>query len=373
VIGPSFASTLPSNLSATWSYLGVDSDQPFARTNAAVAFDPGQGLGLLFGGKDASGTFLNDTYVNDGDFPGKWAESPNALLQSPPALANAGLVYDSGLRGFLLFGGELANGSAYGGTWEFANFAWTDLSANLSLAPPSSAWPAMAYDPLTRTTVLLVSTQPGVMWTFGSGRWSSVLLGPTSPPTSSPSLVWDDALGSLVLFGGAASGTGSQGLDATWIYNAGGWQQSNGTTAPSAEVHPPMAFDPRIPGVLLLSEGGASPTWTFTSSGWAASSMTAAPFDRSGSMLYYDSNTAFDILFGGAEPNATVPGDEWGWSVPPPYSDPTLEAAPIGVTTWIEVAAVIAIPVAAALILRRRPPRKLPTDAPAAAPSAAAA
>ncbi|MCI4354685.1 MAG: hypothetical protein L3K06_04900 [Thermoplasmata archaeon] len=366
-----FHSAASDNLSGAWTSLGTDSDQPFARTGAALSFDRGQGLGVLFGGRDGPGNVLNDTWVNDGDFPGKWVEPESGPGLSPPALYDAGLTYDTAVDAFVLFGGTLSNGSGYGGTWEFADFHWIELTGILSFSPPPDRAPAMAFDPLAGQVVLLSSADPAATWLFGAGGWTRTTPTPAPPPRSAAAAAWDDVLGGVLVFGGQSAGTDPQPFGDSWTYDSAGWHRINGSAAPPAEAHPMMAFDPRIPGVLLLDEVGGAATWTLTASGWTAGSPALVSPQRPLGALYYDANTGYDIQFGGTDANGTVQADEWGWSVPPPFQDPTLGAASVPVSTWIEVGAIVALPIAIALLLRRRPPRSLPTDAPATAPNAA--
>ena len=365
------ATSLNSSLSGTWTPFAPSSGQPFGRADAAVAFDPVEGLGVLFGGRAANGTVLNDTWVNDGDYPGKWGAAPYAAHVAPPPLLDAALTFDGILNEFLLFGGRLADGAPYNGTWVFGNFAWTNLTGHLALAPPVDPDPTMAFDATEGQVVLVSSSDPGATWTFGPGGWTGLRSTEQLPPIANATAVADPLTEGVLLFGGQTHGPDPVALNETWMFQSGGWQRASGTAAPPAETRPSMAYDPRIPGVLLYSSATTVATWTYTSTGWAQWPGGPLPTARTDAQLYYDSDASYDSLFGGVAANGSVDADNWGWSVPPTVLTPTLGAAAIGLDTWVEVGAVIAVPIVVALLLRRRPPRAKPTDAPAAAASTA--
>jgi len=359
------------SLSGTWTMFAPTSGQPFARTGAALAFDPVEGLGVLFGGRAANSSLLNDTWVNDGDYPGEWGSTPVPDIVSPPPLLDAALTFDPTFNEFLLFGGKLANGTAYGGTWSFGGFQWTDLTGNLRTSPPPDPSPAIAYDALTGEVVLVSSSDPGATWTFGAGGWTDLPIAEWLAPRTAPTALADPSTGGVLLFGGSTIGSEPQPLNATWMFLSSGWEPVTSGTAPPPEARPAMAYDPRIPGVLLFSSTSTVSTWVYTSTGWSEWPGGTMPPARAGAELYYDSDADYDSLFGGAAVNGSTFSDNWGWSVPPVVLTPTLGAASIGFTTWVEVAAVIAVPIAVVLILRRRPPRTKPVDAPASAAAAA--
>ena len=367
----SLAAPAGSNLSGGWTQFAPVTGQPFQRAGAALAFDPVEGLGVVFGGRAANGTLLNDTWVNDGDFPGRWGAAPYTLHVAPPPLFDAAMTFDTTLNEFLLFGGSLANGTAYNGTWVFSSFAWVDLSGHLPAAPPADRSPTMAFDPATGEVLLVSSADPGATWSFGSGGWTALPSSEWPTPTVNATAVEDPSLGGVLLFGGQSVGSGSDPVNSTWTFLSAGWQSVATARAPPSEARPALSYDQRIPGVLLYSGLSNPSAWTYTSTGWAPWTSSPVPPARADAQLYYDSDASYDSLFGGIAANGSIDADNWGWSVPPVVLTPTLGAASIGTATWVEVGAIIAVPMVAALILRRRPPRAKPTDAPVASASAA--
>ena len=265
--------------------------EPAARSGAALAFDPVEGLGVLFGGRAGNATILNDTWVDDGDTPGHWGLAPHAIHVAPPPLLNAAMAFDATLNEFLLFGGELADGRAYNGTWAFGSFQWTNLTANLRSSPPADLSPTMAFDPSTGEVVLVSSADPGATWTFGSGGWNQLPATDwVEPPVVNATAIEDPLFGGVLLFGGDSPGTGSPPLNGTWSFLDVGWVGAARPVAPPAEARPAMSYDPRIPGVLLYSSAASVSTWTYTATGWNPVLGGPLPPARTGTQLYYDSD-----------------------------------------------------------------------------------
>jgi hypothetical protein len=353
----------------TWVFVSEPAGQPFGRSMAALAFDPIQGLGLLFGGRDPGGTALGDTWVDDGDFPGHWSEFTDPDLASPPPLSAAALAWDAADHYFVLFGGTTANGTPYGGTWTFLNFAWTDISANQTSSPPPTALPTMAYDPSDGEIILSDPGNTTATFAFQAGQWRE--LSPSIAPGPRTGALFVDATtsGGAILFGGGSPATGTA-LNDTWNFSGGDWHPASGTSPP-ASSGPVGAWDPRVGGVVAFL-GNCQETWAFVNGTWTPlnSPGATAPNVTTGESMYYDSVTAYDILFGGTDAFGHTPYGTWGWNIPAPFRDPTLTSAPVGTTTWIAVAVVVIVPILLAL-LWRRPPKPAATTAPVATPAAA--
>ncbi|MCI4354219.1 MAG: hypothetical protein L3K06_02500, partial [Thermoplasmata archaeon] len=335
--------TVPGDLSTAWTKLSEPAEQWVGLSGASLAFDPTHGLGILFGGRDPNGTLLNDTWLNDGDHPGQWAEAEGVANSSPPPLANAALTYEPATGDFLLFGGELASGAASGATWQLHDFTWTNLTAHLTLSPPPDPTPALAYDASEGDQVLLDSREPGATWTYSASGWQQLSPAAGPPARTAATLVSDAGGGGVILFGGISADLGRQALNDTWRFAGGAWTQIATASAPPAQGRPTMSYDPRIPGVLLVASSGSSRTWTLAGDAWSLWPTAPEPALRTESSLYYDSNTGHDILLGGIDAAGATLTEAWGWSVPPPPVDPTIGSAPIGTVTWIEIGAIVAV------------------------------
>jgi hypothetical protein len=381
LVGPTWAAAVPSTsdqlpasaaVAATgptgnnWSKLAYPGfAQPFGRAYAAVAFDPLGGVGVVYGGRSPNGGTLGDTWVNDGDIPGYWSNFTGTVTGTPPPLTNASLAYDGSDGYFVMFGGRLANGTASGATWELLGLHhWVDVTAFQSRSPPPQAGAGLAYDEADRTTVLLSGVGNSTTWTFRAGNWS------LAPTTGSPSprtgevFLYDPVDRALILFGGSS---GTRSWSDTWEFAGGAWRLLSPPTVPPAGGSTRGAWDPHGPGVLLFLGDQALSTWEYTNRTWSAASASGsdAPALRIGAQLYYDSVVLHDTLFGGVGgAGGTTYSDSWGWSVPQAPIDPTLSPAPISPAELGGLAAIVAVPIVVAWLLRRRPPRRLPVSVP---------
>ncbi|MCI4332246.1 MAG: hypothetical protein L3K01_00720 [Thermoplasmata archaeon] len=363
---PLVTSGLPAGNS--WTQAGPPPrPEPFARAYAAIAFDRLAGDGVVFGGRSVGGTTLNDTWVNDGDFPGSWVDKADDLTVSPPPLTNASLAYDRSDGYYVLFGGEFANGTASGQTWEFLGLdTWVDVTAFQAQSPPAQAGAGLAFDEADNTTVLFSGVGNVGLWTFERGNWSAAPYTKSPLPRSGEAFAYDPADRAIFLFGGSGNGT----IDETWEWSGGIWRDFTPASSPPESLVPRAAYDPHGSGMLLYLGDRTESTWEFANATWTnvAVEGTDTPSPRLGAQLYFDSIVNHDILFGGiAVTNGSILSDDWGWAVPAAPVDSTLFPIPLSTTEVGGLAVVIAVPVALAWFLRRRPPRRLPVSVPRAA------
>ena len=138
VPGPGAEATAPQ---ANWTQL-TPATKPPARAYASMAYDPGTGQLVLFGGYD--GGFLDDTWTWNGTIWTK--QSPTT---SPPARDSASIAYDPGTGQLVLFGGWDGN-NIHNDTWTWNGSTCTQQSPATS--PPLRLGASMAYDTGTGTT-----------------------------------------------------------------------------------------------------------------------------------------------------------------------------------------------------------------------------
>ena len=178
-----------------------------------MAFDPGLGQLVLFGGFDSPVGFYADTWTWDGT---TWTElHPPA---SPSARYGAQLVLDPGSQALLLFGGADA-ARVLGDTWSWDGITWTKEHPRRSPGPRSG----YGMDTLGRHVVLFGGSAPGRFygdtWVWRGATWTQ-LQSPDSPrPRTGVALVFDPPRREILLFGGYSQRDGAQGhfLDDTWV------------------------------------------------------------------------------------------------------------------------------------------------------------
>jgi hypothetical protein len=274
-------------LSDTWVWDGVSTwmsiatppgSTPSARSGAAMAEDSAAAV-LMFGGTDAKGSVLSDTWVFD------CTQNQWTLIQPttvPPGRTGAAMASSFGP---LMFGGR--NGSTYlGDTWQWTGTDWLLLHPAQSPAPRANA--AMALHVLTEPYIQHIS------------------------------------IFTEMLFGGTGSNNGVDvNFSDTWA-----WDQSNVTwiLQPPAATPPgttgPMATNVLTGQLLLFDPNGG--TWGNDGLSWAKKSPAVTPPARGGSEMQWNlsngiGNTSEILLFGGhASASGAKLNDTWVWLTPSP-------------------------------------------------------
>jgi hypothetical protein len=111
---------------------------PSARSEHAMAFDSARGVVVLFGGKAADGTLLNDTWEWNGT---QWSKQTPTTSPS----ARSGHALFASPAGVFLFGGDGASGPAADSLWGWDGTTWTP-AADAMPSPSPRAYSALASD-----------------------------------------------------------------------------------------------------------------------------------------------------------------------------------------------------------------------------------
>ncbi len=261
--------------SNAWAELSPAGSLPTARTGHALAYDPGTGKLIMFGGYDSTGDLeLNDTWAYD-PAANTWTEiTPTGDLPSPREGASLVLAPDTGA--LIMFGGYDDNGAQLSDTWAFypSTETWTNMS-------PASDVPS------------------------GRDRYS---------------MVYDPIASNMILFGGWADGTM---LGDTWLYDpiANAWTEVTPAGSPSARGGHHAVYDPVLRRVVLFGgwddNNELNDTWAYDPAAniWTdVSPAGGAPDGRDGYSMVYDETNRKFILFGGMdEPGDRDLGDTWAY------------------------------------------------------------
>ncbi len=200
-------------------------------------------------------------------------------VNGPPSRAGASLAYDFTDGYVLLFGGTTdftgsGQSPVIGDTWSYAQGIWTNLTPSLPTAP--------------------------------SARYDA-------------SMVFDQADGYVLLFGGDSADLGTNLLGDTWKFQSGAWTNltSTLTVSPSPRFGAQITFDAADNYVLLF--GGAynvcsficelytaQDTWTFSGGKWTELNPSVSPEGLDSGALAYDATTGYSVLFGGENGTAGV-------------------------------------------------------------------
>lgn len=257
--------------------------------------------------------------ASDAAAPLVWANVTSDARPAPGALDRASLAFDPNTANDLLFGGQAHSNwvSDTGGTWSYANGAWTELHPSLS--PPNASGDTMAYDPSQGAFVLVAQTvvsdqgnQPASTWEFANSDWSelnpNLVGGP--PGTSDGAMAYDPVDHMLVRFGGYQAANdvwGYQYSNATWVFEAGGWFNASSPTSPPQMVGPAMAYDPAEGGMVLFggtpfgSDGSSNlnQTWLWSNWTWTQLTLPWSPPHLTEAALEWDTTVGGLVLTGG--------------------------------------------------------------------------
>jgi len=182
----------------------------------------------------------------------------------------------------------------------------------------------MAYDP-SSSRVVLFGGWDGVdfndTWAYdvATGVWTELdPAGPVPPARHDHVMVYDDAAGKILLFGGIEKSTYAE-LDDTWAYDptANTWTNLEPTGAlPKSRCLHAMAYDPAAQKVILFGgsrRGGClEDMWAYdsTKNAWTKVDLTGdKPLARYGSRMVYDAGLGAMVLFGGSDGHLL--GDTW--------------------------------------------------------------
>lgn len=324
---------------ATWQPIAVQGGSPPARRDAAMVYDRARGRVVLFGGQDAGGQDLNDTWAFDLTSL-EWTALATGAATRPPARFSMVFGIEPSTQRLLISTGQDANG--------FFNDVWSfDLASNAwgEVTPSSPSEPAIRYgsgggifDPASFTqhdAVLMLShgfTFAGRFddtWSFdpASAAWTDE--SPVGPRPLRRCLHGATAVGPdrLVIFGGCASGFGPCPLGDTWVFDtsAGTWTDLTGSGAPAARFFPAMTTMGDGDDALLfggIAGSNRNDVWRLDSSSGAwfplAASGTPPSPRQSASLVWIDGQDpalggeacGHAILFGGAS-TAGARNDLW--------------------------------------------------------------
>jgi hypothetical protein len=174
---------------------------------------------------------------------------------------------------------------------------------------------AIAYDEAHHVTLMFGGTQASQLddtWQWDGATWTQ-LFPNTVPPASSGAMVYDAALGSLVLVLGDSGGA------QTWLWDGSDWsQRTPSSTGPTEVAGFGVAYDRgrrRVVyfGGTFMAGGLSNETWEWDGTTWQSIVSPLAPDPRTGVMLVYDEVLGRVVLFGGDESGSQRQSDTWEW------------------------------------------------------------
>jgi hypothetical protein len=233
------------------------------------------------------------------------------------------MVYDPATKDVVLFGGYDGS-SVLGDTWVWNGSTWSKLTP--SAAPSARESAAMVFDQASGQLLLFggivpVANAPSTFfndtWVWTGATWQQLQPASSPPARGFASIAYDATSKNVVLFGGASQGSY---LGDTWTWDGSTWAEAS-QTGPSARDVAAMATDPTTGHVVLFggnTNGTANlrlaDTWAWDGSSWTQRSPAVSPPARSFASMAYDPATASTVLFGGqTDSSGTSLGDTWTW------------------------------------------------------------
>jgi hypothetical protein len=138
----------------------------------------------------------------------------------------------------------------------------------------------------------------------------------TSPASAGPwprytNLVYDSTTDQVLLFGGSASGVGTNGD--TWIWEGTSWHEAHPTATPPNRDGGALADDPAHHVVVLFGGGNHDDTWLWDGRTWNQALPAHSPSVRTAAAMTYDAVHHVVVLFGGQGGGGGTLGDTWTW------------------------------------------------------------
>ena len=204
---------------------------PVQRGDAGFVYDEKYGVFIMYGGMSDVNPLrvLNETWVYDPAVDTWTLMSPEVC---PPRTYGCRFVYDNVNEVTLLWGGNLpqSEGDKLDDFWsyDYASNTWTMIETEEK--PPMRYWHYMAYD-RGAGKVVVFGGRPsydddlGDTWLYDytENRWTEVDSMVSPSPRQTSSMVYDESIGRVVLFGGFENGM--EALNETWVFDteAGEW------------------------------------------------------------------------------------------------------------------------------------------------------
>ena len=267
---------------------------------------------VLFGGAQATG-LLQGAYTSTNSV---WTQRISIL--NPALRSEAALAYDATRNDTVLFGGKDALGNALGDTWTFANNQWNYRPT--ATAPSARHGHAVAFDAKNGAVVLfggIDATQALLAdtWLWNGSTWQQASPAHAPSARQEHAMAYDPYRRRVVLFGGAAQ-AGLRNDVHEW--NGTDWTEvltavNNGVTwAPRARSQHAMGYDPVSDRIVVHSgqiDGGAvlTDTWAWDGSAWVQLlAGSNAPIYRKNAAMGRNAATQRLVAFGGSDGGARL-------------------------------------------------------------------
>lgn len=287
------------------------------RRTGGMAYHPVAGGLVMYGGLHTA--INNTTWLFAA---GTWTQLAPAT--TPPLRWGHKMVYDSRRNRIVTFGGRSPSTTVTANdTWEFDGTDWAQVFPTAS--PNARAFYGMAYDE-RRGKTIVYGTQSGSTigtsggnqtWEYDGTTWAQVITAFVPPGLESPALVYDKGRGVTVMFGGFNGTPPGTDYRTTWEYDGIDWVVKPTVNAPLTGYRTGIVYDDAR-GRVVLYGGYASATvqqktWEYDGNDWTLVLAGAGPGRITEGYMGYDPVANTTVYFGGSGPTVvgTVNNETW--------------------------------------------------------------
>lgn len=341
-----------------WTQLQLPTPRPSARAYASAAYDPVRNVITVFGGEDATGTKLFDTWA----LGTTWTlENPG--VSGPRPTVPPSIAWDPAARAVF----QVAEGK----TWKYDGATWAQVAAPLATLPhPQLAWDndagtMIALGPTAASDAWLTFERQGATWTqtlerrpvggtkeiaaaydarrgltvvldtAGTWEWNGVgwhrrLASAATPYRPGVGVAYHAACGVTISVGGGSVTGGTSAETLRYEQQAPlGVSWIPVTNIPASRTRHAMAYDSRRERVIVFGGGAGNSADNLLGDLWELSAGTgceptawtwhaitpagAAPSARVSAGMAYDAARGVTVLFGGMNAAGELLDDTWEW------------------------------------------------------------
>lgn len=289
----------------------VENDSPGIRWGHILVYDQFRDQLVLFGGSRERGTYLNDTWVWDGQ---NWTEID---IEGPSARGFCAATFHKEHNTIILHGGRSNDRSTYNDTWEWNGSTWKQLETNGKYQADHHQ---IIYDNKEKQIVAFGGWNGkevmGDTWIWNEAWKKSDEVSP--PKRASFGMAYNTNTQAINLFGGLW--VNGQYAD-LWERSNGKWQAVSGPYDNSSLDHHAMIYDEKLK--TIIGFGGKNyrrqmQGKTFSIKNGEIELLTQeGPSSRHSIGFTYNSKDEFGYLYGGKvyEDDAQIAlSDFWKWN-----------------------------------------------------------
>jgi len=319
---------------ADWREVSV-ANRPLARNSAGFAYDAANQTVVLSGGRHGCGpsaTSYSDTWILDGS---TWHIPAQKQVRTPGEMATFSMAYDPDVAKVIALGvfsgcgvqtGMMSwNGVAWQPSPDGLALPSPMFSRVLAFDTATHELIAFGFGQTACTAGCPPNGGPET-WAYNGATWSQLHPAQSPPGLDEMAMAYDIARHELVLFGGEThniNGTTGVAVNNTWVFDGTTWTQLAPPTVPSARVGASMVFDQALGRIILFGGASsnpdatsASPTvfddmWTFDGTTWQQLHPATIPSGRFLAQMTYDDASQQIVLFGGALNTTSDANDTW--------------------------------------------------------------